>query len=260
MTSPHQYGPQQPPSSSGFPPATMEKPKPGTPPKPRSASGGRLLVVGLAAFAVLLGLVSVGFSWRASSKASDALDKLSALSTAAPVQPVSAASAPPTTPPDEPATSAPTPGPSGSDPELSKETQFGVKYVKESLRVPAGCSTSIYVDVDEPRVRLDEGLSELTFFDPCGIKTPYITLSPGVRGSVTDSDNVTPSECVDLIRRSPLAIGEQPIRQGQVYCVNTSKAAAIEAADTWKMVIMTIDAIAQDGAVTIEASSWNIPE
>ena len=169
MTSPNQYGQQPPPPKA---------------PKTRSGAGSRLLVVGVAAVAVLLALVAVGISWRANGKATDALDRLAALSTAAPVQPVANRSTPPSAPTEEPTSSAPAPLASGSDPQLSKETQFGVKYVNETLRMPAGrCGTEIYVDVDEPRVRLDNALAELAFTNACDRQTPSITLSAGVRGA-----------------------------------------------------------------------------
>jgi hypothetical protein len=255
MTSPSQYGQQTPPQSSDAPVATT--------PDARPRSSGRLLTVGLAAFAVLLGIASVGLSWQASSKAGEALEKISALSTAQPVRPA----AEPTVPAATETTSAAgeaTPSASatssaGSDPELSKETQFGVKYENEALRLPLSCNNGINIDVDEPRVGAESPISDVRFYDPCGSGTPYVNLSAGVRGSVTESDSLQPAECVDLIRRSPLSTDNQPIRQGQVYCINTSKDAAKSSAESWKMVIMTISAISQDGTVTIEASAWTIP-
>lgn len=264
MTSPHQHG-QQPTPPSTFPPAAggVAGGHP-QPPKAKSGSVKPALAVAAAFLAVVLGLVSVGLSWRASTKASDALDRIAALPTAQPVQPATDPTAPPTTeaptPADDATPDEPTPETTGTDPELSKETQFGVKYTNETLRLPANCDTSVYVDVDEPRVRVDSEIADFRFYDQCGVDTPYINLSQGVRGSVADAENVTPTQCVDLIRRSPLSTGNLPLRQGQVYCINTSRATALQAADTWKMVIMSITAISSDGTVTIKASSWTIPE
>ena len=67
------------------------------------------------------------------------------------------------------------------------------------------------------------------------------------------------TDCADLIRTRPLAAGAQPIRTGQVYCINTSLDAALSQAITWKIVVLTVTAMAQDGTATFRVTAWNIP-
>lgn len=263
MTNQPPYG-QQGPVSSGFPPpqpGAVRAPQP-TPATGKPAKGGRLF--GLAALAVaLIALLLGGFaavqSWRAADKADQALDQLTKLA-AAPVATSTAeppaVSDPPT---DPPALAEPTPADTGSVPALNAQTEYKPKYPNETLRMPGNCNQTVYIDLDEPRVRVESGISEFTYYDGCGTQTPYVNLHQGVRGSLAPSAFVTPIECGELIRTSPLSDSNQPIRRGQVYCINTSLDEARNSAGTWKMVILEVTAVTQDGAATFKASAWDIP-
>ena len=219
--------------------------------------GSRLLVFGIAVVALVLAIISAGLSWRTSSRLNDALDEL-----ASPLTASTTATAEPT---QEPTTASPTPeeptGESpGAVPELNAKTQYKVRYTNETLRVSStDCSDLIYIDLDEPRVRSAQGIADLRFQKPCTVAPAGITLSEGVTGSEVESEAVTPTECADRIRTSPLAEGNHPTRKGQVYCIVTSLGAARSTAVTWKLVVLTATATAEDGTVTYKASAWDIP-
>jgi hypothetical protein len=100
---------------------------------------------------------------------------------------------------------------------------------------------------------------DFTFARPCAPNGARIELADGVQGALADSGSVQPTDCADLIRTSPLVAGPEPIRTGQVYCINTSLDTARSQATTWKMVVPTVTAMAQDGTVTFKVTAWNIP-
>jgi len=145
-------------------------------------------------------------------------------------------------------------------PELNAQTRYEVKYTDQALRISAGANcTSVAIDFDEPRVGADDIRKDLGFDRPCTSQGERIELADGVQGSLADSASVQPADCADQIRTSPLAAGSQPIRTGQVYCLNTSLDAARSQAITWKMVVLTVTAMAQDGTVTFQVTAWDIP-
>ncbi|MCW3816584.1 hypothetical protein ONA91_19240 [Micromonospora sp. DR5-3] len=225
-------------------------------------SGAGLLAVAVAGVALVLALVSALLSWRAADRANEALDKLSAVASPAGVG--AAPSQPPTSGPPaaEQTTDAPAPTESGAVPELNKQTRYEVRYTAQTLRVPAGsgCSDSVYIDLDEPRVQTESGVAELEFRRPCGTGSPYFNLtSDDVDAGEVSSDKVTPYDCADQIRTSPIAGEEQALRSGQVYCITTSIEAARSSANTWKLVLLSVTATPKDGSVTFTASAWNIP-
>ena len=252
---------------SGYHPPTQAGSAPSQSPPARS--GGKpaqrrpwpaLVAVGVSVLALLFAVASAGLSWRAASKADEALDRVTGL--AAPVgqpsEPLPDPMDAPTTPPeptDEPDVNA-----TGAAPELNAQTQYKTHYTDQVMRLPSNCGDEITVDLDEPRVAVDSSAAEIRYTDPCGPTPAYFNLGEGVKGSEVDSDSVTPIECADRIRTSPLSGENQPIRRGQVFCINTSLNTARSSASTWKMVIVSVTAIAQDGTVSLTASAWNIPD
>lgn len=169
---------------------------------------------------------------------------------------------PATTDPDDVVAPATEPEPAGTvseQPELSAQTQYMVTYANETLRLPVRCDLGIDVDLDEPQVGANPGLAEFAYINPCNSTPAYIRLGQGVRGSLAPSASVTPHECGDLVRTSPLSSGAQPIRLGQAYCLNTSLEAAQKTADTWKMIIIEVVALSRDGDTTFKATAWDIP-
>jgi hypothetical protein len=136
-----------------------------------------------------------------------------------------------------------------------------VKYASKKLRIAtSNCRDQTKIDLDEPRVGVDDTSKDVWLTPPCAGTGLTLSLNAGVDGSRANSPDVQPSECANLIQLSPLPQDSaQPLRTGQVYCLNTSRDAAKVTANTWKMVVLEVTAIAQDGTVTFNASAWDIP-
>jgi hypothetical protein len=234
---------------------TTSSPSPGKPAK-------RGLTFLISVLALVVAVLAFLLAWRANSRAGEALDKL-----AGPAPTTAAASAPGNAP-----TTGSTPQPTASDeptdgstaaaaPELNAQTKYTVKYADQPLRIAAECGASVNVDLDEPRVQVDSEIAEFSYFNSCGSNPgPYITFKPEVDGTEADTDAMQPTDCGDRIRTSPLPTGNHPVRKGQLYCVTTSWTAAQSSARTWKMATFLITGIGQDGALTVKASAWDIPQ
>jgi hypothetical protein len=247
-----------PPTQAGSAPSRSGPAVPGGKPAQRRPWPALFAVV-VSVLALLVAVVSAGLSWRAASKADEALDRIAGL--AAPVGQPSEPVTEPTDAPTQPGpTDEPDPNATGAAPELNAQTQYTTHYTDQAMRLPSGCGDYITVDLDEPRVAVDSSAAEIRYIDPCGSTPAYFTLGEGVKGSEVDSESVTPIECADRIRTSPLSSDNQPIRRGQVFCINTSLDTARSSASTWKMVIVSVTAVARDGTVSLTASAWNIPD
>lgn len=216
----------------------------------------------IAVVALFLALLSTVFSWRAAGKASDNADDIKALN--ARLAAVPAAPAPteltgqPTTDVTDEPTADPTDSPTGSVPTLNAQTQYKIRYTDQPLQVPVTCSRRIQVDLDEPRVQVGDDVSEL--YVGCATPASIMRLGDGVNGSEVQSASVTPIECAERIRTSPLAEdADLPVRKGQVYCLTTSRSVAASSAITWKMVVLSVTATASDGSLTLKATAWDIP-
>jgi hypothetical protein len=230
-------------------------------------TGGRrsLVAIAVAALAIVVALGSMLVSWRALDQASDARDIANARGTEPPAVPVDAPTQNPTTDPvSTDPTDVPTapddPTTTGAVPTLNAQTQYTVKYEDESLKISAGCTEAMYIDLDEPRLGVASEIAEISFDTPCGSGPSTISLSPGVVGSAVDTAETTPADCNDKIRTSRLSETPQPARRGRVFCVMTNVDNARTSGDTWKMVIVEIASTAQDGTVTLRVDAWNIPD
>lgn len=250
-----------PPDPHGAPPAPPTQPGGPAPASPaaRPAKGGfRLLTFGVALLALLISLVAAVQSERAVDKAGKALAAAGAGARGTTTETAPAATA--TTDAGVPETTTEAaPETSGTAPSLNAQTQYKQRYADQTLRISSNCNEAVDIDVDEPRVQVADTIAELVYSWPCGAAAPQITLPDGVGGSEVDTDSVTPADCADRIRTSPLLTGAHPLRRGQVYCLNTSRTAANSAAITWKMVVLKVTATNSDGTVTFSASAWDIP-
>ncbi|MFC6017031.1 hypothetical protein ACFP2T_12550 [Plantactinospora solaniradicis] len=219
--------------------------------------------------ALLLALGSTVFAWRAIDQAKDAKDIAIGRLPVAGGGPATDAPEAPTAPstadqgqtPAE-ATTAPddVPRSPGEPPELNERTVYQPEYEKQSLTLRARCGYDMYADLDEPRARVDGAGHDLRFTAACGNEPSSLRLGEGVQGSESARPGMTPQECVDAIRTAPIAEGAKvPVRKASMICVTTNYAAARERGDVWRMALVEIVAVANDGAVTIQATAWNIP-
>jgi hypothetical protein len=246
--------------------ATPQAPSTRTGAQPTAPTGGRrsLIAIAVAIAAVVVALGSLGISWRALDQAGDARDIANARGPAGPAATQEPATGPTTEPAPADPTDAPAvpvdPAATGPLPTLNAQTQYTVKYTGESLKmVVAGCTDEMYIDLDEPRLRVGLGSAELSFETECSGGTQTLKLVNGAVGSEAESPTTTPAECNEKIRTSPLGEIAQPARRGRVFCVMTNLDIARASGDTWKMVVVEVKSTAQDGTVTIQANAWNIP-
>ena len=212
----------------------------------------------------MIAVASAVVSWRALDQANDARDIADALGSREIIEPaaVPEPADPPTTEPatagaaGEPLDSGATP----TVPTLNAQTRYETKYSGESLKLQGSCTDYLYIDLDEPRLRVESGKAELMLDVDCNGAASTLQMVNGVVGSELEAAVTTPAECNESIRTSPLGTPSQPVRRGKVYCFMTSLDTARTSGDTWKMVVVEIKSTAQDGTVTLVADAWNIPD
>ncbi|MEW2445062.1 hypothetical protein [Micromonospora marina] len=217
----------------------------------------------ISVLALLVALVSSAVAWRAFDQARTARDIASA--EAGPVPDSNRPS-----PPEDVVTAAPSvtigqvPDPArspGERPELNEQTVYEPKYDKQSLTLrPVECYRPMYADLDEPRANVGSDGYDILLNLGCGAGAPYLQLGAGIDASQQARPGLTPQECAEAIRSTPLgAEAKAPARKGVLICLNTSYADARQRGDRWRMVLLEVVAVGNDGGVTIQASAWNIP-
>jgi len=224
---------------------------------------GAPLAIAVAVLALLLAAVSMLVSWRALDQATDARDIARAGGAPAPQAPGPAPQ--PTEPPPTggPAPEPPPPGDPTTTPDLpplNEQTQYTVKYEKVSLKLQTGCNNSQYIDVDVPRVRNDSTDDDIQFTAQCGAETSYFELPQNTPASRADTPNLTPQDCARLIQTGPLGLNTRvPARKGTVLCLITSLEEAMQRGDKQRIAIVQVTGVADDGAVSVSATAWDIP-
>jgi len=267
--SPHGFpppGPQQPAPPHQQPSHPLQQP-PNTQQRPaKEKPRGGVFASGVAVLALVLAAVAMVFAWRADSKATDALNKPAAGAPAtqatADTVPTTAATDNPTAGPTDTESNAPDPGSTAADgsPLLTRETKYETDYAPKQLKLPADCNASIYVDVDGPTVRAESAVADFYYSKSCSDGSAgYINLSQGVTGTEATSSAIKPFDCNEQIATQPLADENQPIRQGQTFCIKTDWHAAKASAGTWRMAVFSVDKVATDGTVTLTIKAWKIP-
>lgn len=221
-----------------------------------------MIAVILSVLALVTSCGSLVVAWSATKNASDAIELAKAN------QPGSVTAAPTggsRSVPTEVQTTAAGPAPSEvpnatSPPNLDVNTVYSVKYAKQTLRLTAQCNYNMYADLDEPRSNVASDGADLRFDRGCSSSDPSVfRLGTDVDGSTSASSTTTPQECSDKIRTAPVGGASIPVRQGLSFCLTTSYAAARGRGDVWRVVLLTVTGVSDDGAVTIEASAWNVP-
>lgn len=262
-------GADPPPAGAGAPSGPGAPGGPGRPVGvPRS--GGRGLVVlalGVAGLALLLALGSAIFAWRAIDQAQDAKDIAlrsgPAVSASATGEPDGGAQTPTSSAPTEAGGTTPddTPRSPGEAPALNERTVYRPSYQKEPLVLKAACSYSMYADLDEPRTRNDATGADVRFTRGCGNEPSTLRLEDGVEGTDAAAAGMTPQECADKIRTA--LIGEDqriPVRKGTTICVTTDYAYAKAHGDPWRMTLIEVVGVGNDGSTTLQVTGWDIPD
>ncbi|MFY1632561.1 hypothetical protein ACN27F_04605 [Solwaraspora sp. WMMB335] len=220
--------------------------------------------------ALLTSMATAVIAWRALDQAGDA--KAIALGgggqAAPPIEPSapldgdSAVTAPVGDPETDPVSSSP-PGADTSDPPvLNEQTKYDLWYQKQSITLRTASNRYMHADLDEPRADVpSSGGVEITLYGRYGNAAAYLRLGSGVQASQTDQPELTPHDCSERIRTAPLGTEAQvPARQGTVLCLWTSHAAALDAGHARRVVLLEITGVADDGAVTLLLTAWDIPQ
>ncbi|WFE39659.1 hypothetical protein [Micromonospora sp. WMMD998] len=233
-------------------------------------SGGRGLVVlalGVAGLALLLALGSAIFAWRAIDQAQDAKDIAlrpgTAASPSANGEPGGSAPPPTSSAPTETEGTTPddTPRSPGEAPALDERTVYRPSYQKEPLVLQAACSYSMYVDLDEPRTRNDSTGADIRFTRGCGNEPSTLRLENGVDGTDAASAGTTPQECAKKIRTALIGEAQRiPVRKGTAICITTDYAYARAHGDPWRMALIEVVGVSNDGSTTLQVTGWEIPD
>ncbi|TDC31692.1 hypothetical protein [Micromonospora sp. KC213] len=253
-------GPRAAPPATGMPGA----PPPGPPARPpRSGRPVALLALGVAALALLVAFGSALFAWRAVDQAKDA--KSIALAgrpaEAPPAAPPGSASGPAQSPTEAPPGTDPLPRSVGEQPELTEQTVYTPAYERKSLKLSATCSAPQYADLDMPQTRNDSAGAEIRLNGSCANEPASFRLLDGVEGSEDAYPGMKPQECSDKIDTALVAPNRRiPASKATVFCLTTNYKDAKARNAPWRMVLVHVVGVANDGVTTIEVTAWNIPD
>jgi hypothetical protein len=235
----------------------------GHPPPPGGSRKGMVIAVLVAALALVIALVAGGFAIYFKGRADGAGQNNAADRQPTPGQnQPTATAAPASTPTDTPATTAPTPGTAPTPAELDPKAKYDPAYPQTNLILnPSACS-SVYIDLDEPRVNVDATHGDLTVRTGCGHQQPTFELGGQVLASRAADANATPNDCARGVQTGPLSnqnripITAQP---PLVLCVVTSPQAAFSQGIPRKVVLLQIKGISQDQTVDVVVTAWKVP-
>jgi hypothetical protein len=147
---------------------------------------------------------------------------------------------------------APTDDPTGEPPAALE-----VGYAQQPMRFQIGCSASLHIDLDEPRVNVDDKHSDLRYVSTCGTNPPSLALAADAGSQVT-ADTRTAEDCTEQIRTSPLGPrATVAVRVGLVLCVLTSLADARTRGDSQRLVLLTITGLDGNATASLTVTSWD---
>ena len=138
---------------------------------------------------------------------------------------------------------------------IDPKADYTIAYRGERLRIQPTCG-SRYVDLDEPRVGTGSGNSELSYSN-CSGRQLDNTSGVAAVAQVTSPD-ASPGDCAEAIRTAPINLPIPP-SAGLNLCVVTSNSEAIAEGISQKVVLLTIDSIAEDDTLDVTVSAWEIP-
>jgi hypothetical protein len=247
-------------------PAAATAPAPTTPPAPalvkpaapqaKTAGPGRLVLVALSLISLVVAVAGTGIGLYALTEARAARTELAQLTggNGTPDRQPPAAE----TPGSVVTTTAAAPRPSATAGVLDPRASYGVKYEKQVLVISdPGCYSRERIDLDEPRVAPGGGV-DVTVSGACN-STPATAEIDG-KAALSASAQVTPNECVELLRTAPLSAERAiPLNRGVVLCVHTDFSAAQTAGLPWIIALVEVTSVGNDGRVELTVTAWNVP-
>jgi hypothetical protein len=222
---------------------------------------GRGLGVPIALLAWLIAVAAGGVAIWALKKANDATAAADRLAHPAQSATPAAAtpattSAPATTQDSAPVTQDPADPTTPAEVTLDPQRVWDVKYAPRDLTVQV--TRPRYIDLDAPLVDDSQG-EDISLVSVQGGATS-IRFADGVTVASADSDGITPYDCTQKIRYSPLdAATTYNFRKGDVACVQTSRQAAAQRGESQQMVVLKIKDISAGGTVVLTARAWRVP-
>nr|BFE69631.1 hypothetical protein GCM10020092_029320 [Actinoplanes digitatis] len=120
-------------------------------------------------------------------------------------------------------------------------------YADERLRIQAGCGTTTFVDLDEPRVDVPAAAGDLRYQSWCEKGAgPRLALGPGAAaGGRPKSADTGKDGCAAA---SALGATTVPAKKGLVLCVRTGA----------RMVRAEVTDVGTDGTASLRATSWAV--
>jgi hypothetical protein len=145
---------------------------------------------------------------------------------------------------------------SSAEVPLDPQQVWDVKYAPRDLTVQV--IRKRYIDLDAPLVD-DEPGHDISLVGVLGGATS-IQFAGGVTVASADSDGINPYDCTQKIKYSPLdAALSYNFRKGDVTCIQTSRQAAAQRAESQQMVVLKIKDISAGGTVVLTARAWKVP-
>jgi hypothetical protein len=234
-------------------------PPPVAPAPPKAPQGRRLLILALVV-AVIVALAAIVVAAYEAGRAAQSPAAPRATGQPAPGGQPTPTGQPPTGPGATQPPAALTPTPNAVPSDINPSALFTPAYQpQQQLQLrPGGSCTTLYVDLDEPRVNVASTIAEFSLYT-CGSDLA-LSFQQETTVSVAASPNTTPNECAESIRTSALSGNARvPVQPNTFLCVATSRPAALEKGITWKIALIVIKAIGSDQTVTLLVSAWNIP-
>lgn len=223
------------------------QPTPQGPPAP-PAGRAPLYVAALALVVALLAtLVSVVALARTGD---DAPGVAAGTSTPAPPPTTAGPTGEPTGAPTDDPSAEPTDEPTGA-PDPSGV--FTPAYEAEVLRIQP--SSDRYIDLDEPSANARNSTGELYYSS--GLPIGDLSFND-VDVAEIKTAAPTAGDCVQELRRAPIDLSVVPAR-GKALCVLTSAGRAASQGIRQKVVLIRMDALADDGTLNLSLTAWTVP-
>jgi hypothetical protein len=145
---------------------------------------------------------------------------------------------------------------------LGGETVYTVHYTKQVLTLTARCGYAMYADRDGPRGNVEAQGADLAFEPGCSAPNPAVfSLGDGVDGSAAGSPDMDPvtAPTVSAPRRSatPPSRYARAWPSGLAVCLTTWYPAARARGDKWRLVLLLVTGVADDGSVAVAVSAWD---